>query len=45
MHQAHAPSASGARTQIIRTKHDTSAATSRGAIQYPRTQSAWKKDL
>lgn len=45
MHHAHAPSASGARTQMRRTKHAMNAAMSSGAMQYPKTQRPWKNDL
>ena len=45
IHQAQATNATGARTQIIRTKQATNAAMSSGAMQYPRTQRPWKKDL
>jgi hypothetical protein len=45
MHHAQAPNATGARIQIIRTKQAINAAMSSGAMQYPRTQRPWKKDL
>jgi hypothetical protein len=45
IHQAQAPNATGARTQIIRTKQAINAAISSGAMQYPRTQRPWKNDL
>ena len=45
MHHAQAARARGARTHIIRTKHETSAAMFSGATQYPRTHKAWKNDL
>ena len=45
IHQAHAANAIGARTQIMRTKQDISAAMSNGAMQYPRTHKPWKNEL
>ena len=44
-HHAQASRATGERIQSLRTKQATRAAMSSGATQYPRTQSAWKKEL
>jgi hypothetical protein len=44
MHHAHAPRTMGTRIQMVRTKNATNAAASSGAMQYPSTQRAWRKD-
>lgn len=45
IHHAQDKRATGALTQIMRTKQEIRAAMSRGAIQYPRTHRPWKNDL